>query len=150
MSHCVIEVPVRFGDCDPAGIVFYPHYFEWFEAACWSMFENAGFGRRKLAEDYGIVGWPLISSESQFRSPAGEGDILAVHATVVHWGNSSFQVAYRVLRGDVLVCEGFERRIWAGREAGETHRLRPKRIPDEIRLRLKADPAQARTPETRS
>jgi len=133
MSHHVVEIPVRFGDCDPAGIVFYPHYFEWFEAACWSMFESAGYGRRKLVEEYGIVGWPLISSESQFRSPATEGDILQVHATVVKWGNSSFQVAYRVERGNTRICEGFERRVWAGKAEGEAHRLLPKTIPDEIR-----------------
>ncbi|HEX2137664.1 MAG TPA: thioesterase family protein [Microvirga sp.] len=150
MSHCVIEVPVRFADCDPAGIVFYSHYFEWFDAACWSMFEAAGFGRRRLAEAYGIVGWPLISTESQFRSPASEGDVLAVHATVAHWGNSSFQVAYRVLRGEVLVCEGFERRIWAGRAPGDTRRLQPMRIPDEVRARLEPDAAQARNPDARS
>jgi 4-hydroxybenzoyl-CoA thioesterase len=136
MSHHVVEIPVRFGDCDPAGIVFYPHYFEWFEAGCWSMFESAGLGRRKLVEEYGIVGWPLISSQSQFRAPAGEGDVLAVHVTVTRWGNSSFEVAYTVMRGDVLICEGHERRVWAGRAPGEVHRLQPKTIPDEIRARF--------------
>jgi acyl-CoA thioesterase FadM len=24
---------VQFGDCDPAGIVFYPNYLAWFDAA---------------------------------------------------------------------------------------------------------------------
>jgi 4-hydroxybenzoyl-CoA thioesterase len=139
MSHHSIDIPVRFGDCDPAGIVFYPHYFEWFEAACWSMFEAAGLGRRKLVEEYGVVGWPLISSESQFRSPAGEGDVLTVHATVVRWGTSSFQVAYRVQCGEVLVCEGFERRVWAGRAPGEGYRLQPKPIPEEIRAAFKVE-----------
>lgn len=136
MSHHTFEVTVRFGDCDPAGIVFYPHYFEWFEAACWSMFESAGLGRRRLVQQYGIVGWPLISSESQFSAPAAEGDRLSVAVEIVRWGNSSFHLAYTVTRDDVLICKGFERRVWAARQECEHHKLDPKPIPMEIRQRF--------------
>ena len=31
-------VPVEFGDTDPATIVFYPHFFRWFDAGAWRLF----------------------------------------------------------------------------------------------------------------
>ena len=33
-------VRVQWGDCDPAGIVFYPRYFEWFDACTILLFEK--------------------------------------------------------------------------------------------------------------
>jgi len=33
-------VRVQWGDCDPAGIVFYPRYFEWFDASTILLFES--------------------------------------------------------------------------------------------------------------
>ncbi len=37
---------VHWGDCDPAGIIFYPTYFRWIDAASWALFELAGFASR--------------------------------------------------------------------------------------------------------
>ena len=34
-------IRVQWGDCDPAGIVFYPRYFEWFDACTILLFEKA-------------------------------------------------------------------------------------------------------------
>lgn len=133
MSHGKLEVAIRFGDCDPAGIVFYANFFRWFDAACWQTFADRGFPRRTLVDRYGIVGWPIVSTGVQFRSPATEGDLISVETTVERFGASSFDLAYRVVRGDVLVCEGAERRVWAARSPGDDRKLAPRRIPDEVR-----------------
>ena len=42
MSKTVVyEVEVMFGDCDPAGIVFYPRYFAIFDTSTTTLFEKA-------------------------------------------------------------------------------------------------------------
>ena len=51
-----MTLTVGWGDCDPAGIVFYPNYFRWFDDASWRLFEAGGLphpdrpGRLKAGE----------------------------------------------------------------------------------------------------
>ena len=47
-------IRIEWGDCDPAGIVFYPRYFEWFDACAAALFEDAGFLRGDLVGRQGI------------------------------------------------------------------------------------------------
>ena len=35
------NVTIQWGDCDPAGIVFYPRYFEMFDASTAALFARA-------------------------------------------------------------------------------------------------------------
>jgi 4-hydroxybenzoyl-CoA thioesterase len=125
------EIEVRFGDCDPAGIVFYGNFFSWYDHALWSAFAARGFLRAGLRERYGVVGWPLISTESRFLAPTREGDRLLVVPRIARWGRTSFEVAHRVTRGDTPIAEGFERRVWAGTRPDGT--LDPKPIPEEVK-----------------
>src|SRR6266850_1537964 len=39
---------VHWGDCDPAGIIFYPTYFRWMDAATWALMESAGYGAKRM------------------------------------------------------------------------------------------------------
>ena len=36
------RIRVDWGHCDPAGIVFYPNYFRWFDQCTSALFESAG------------------------------------------------------------------------------------------------------------
>ena len=48
-------IRVQWGDCDPAGIVFYPRYFEWFDAGTILLFEKAtGLTKIKMLAKYGL------------------------------------------------------------------------------------------------
>ena len=53
MKKFTFSIKVMFSDCDPAQIVFYPRYFQWFDIATQRMFnggdatENDDFHRRK-------------------------------------------------------------------------------------------------------
>ena len=35
----VFPCQVHWGDCDPAGIIFYPTYFRWMDAATWAFMD---------------------------------------------------------------------------------------------------------------
>ena len=111
------EISVEWGDCDAAGIVFYPNFFAWFDTAFQRMTRARGFGHRVIRERYGIVGLPIVDANAAFRSPASFDDVLTVSAAVGHWGRSSLRADYRIALGGRLVAEGYETRVWARRSA---------------------------------
>ena len=43
----VFSCQVHWGDCDPAGIIFYPTYFRWMDAAAWALLESVGYDARR-------------------------------------------------------------------------------------------------------
>ena len=58
-------VRIGWGDCDPAGIIFYPRYFEIFDAATSALFERAlGLTKLELIKIHNIVGFPLARTRA--------------------------------------------------------------------------------------
>lgn len=135
-----IEIHVRFGECDPAGIVFYPNFFKWYDHGLWSLFATIGLDRETAHRRYGILGWPLVAAESRFLAPTKEGDRLILRSEIARWGRSSFEVRHRLRRGETAIAEGRETRVWAAPKPGGG--LLPLPIPEEIRARLSPVPAE--------
>ncbi len=52
----VREVEVEWGDCDPAGIVFYPNFYAWFDASSHALLDALGFSHALLRERFSIIG----------------------------------------------------------------------------------------------
>ena len=103
---------IAWGDCDSAGIVYYPRYFHWMDVAFQTLLRKAGFSHRVLTQEFGVH-VPIFDAGAKFIGPATYDDRLAVEAEVVHWGNTSFRVSYRGARDDTPVFEGYEARVWA-------------------------------------
>ena len=49
-------VRIEWADCDPAGIVFHPRYFEMFDTSTHHLFEAAGWKKRDLLREFGVDG----------------------------------------------------------------------------------------------
>ena len=59
-------IRIEWGDCDPAGIVFYPRYFAFFDACTAALFEHAlGMGGREMRKAYGCAGFPMVKVSSR-------------------------------------------------------------------------------------
>ncbi|WP_099864255.1 acyl-CoA thioesterase [Pararhizobium haloflavum] len=101
-------VPVSFGHCDPAGIVFYPNFFRWFDAGFHAFLAHRSCPQSVLAEKLGTIGPGLIDVGATFRSPVTHGDELRLSVQVEAWRTRSFRVAYRGMVGQRLALEGFE------------------------------------------
>jgi 4-hydroxybenzoyl-CoA thioesterase len=115
MLKNVRTVRVQWGDCDPAGIVFYPRYFEWFDACTILLFEVAtGMIKRKMLEKYGAAGMPLVQTRARFLMPCHYGEDVRIETTVSEFRRSSFDVQHRLFNGKDLAAEGFETRVWTG------------------------------------
>jgi 4-hydroxybenzoyl-CoA thioesterase len=80
-------VAVRFGACDPAGIVYFPRFFEWFHEAMEAWFD---------AELLRAHGLPAAKTEAAFAAPVRMGERVDVVLTVGHLGRSSLRLDYRV------------------------------------------------------
>lgn len=130
------QIHIEWGDCDPAGIVYFPRYFEYFDACTHALFEYAGLPKQSLIRTYGILGIPVVESKSRFIAPSSFGDVVLVESTITEWGNSSFHVQHRLLRGELLAVEGNEIRVWTVRSPGNPSRIESCPVPREVIARF--------------
>jgi 4-hydroxybenzoyl-CoA thioesterase len=129
---------IEWCDCDPAGIIFYPRYFEIFDTSTTVLFERAlGMNKIDYLKAYDFAGHPLVQSRARFRVPTRFGDEVAIETTLVEIGRSSFKIEHRLMKADTLAVEGFETRVWVIRQPG-AKRLTSQPIPPEVLARLRA------------
>lgn len=130
------EIHVEWGDCDPAGIVYFPRFFEYFDACTNALFEAAGFRKAEMLKHYGLLGIPLVEASAQFYAPASFGEMVTVESQIVEWGKSSFRVEHRLYKGTVLSAEGREKRVWTVRDLQSPKGMRGEAIPAEVKARF--------------
>jgi 4-hydroxybenzoyl-CoA thioesterase len=122
---------VRFADCDPAGIVFFPQYMvmlntlveEWFDAGLRIPYAGLIGDRR--------TGLPTVRLEVDFTAVSRHGEVLTQRVGVARLGRSSLHLrheflgggALRLRAGQVLVCTSLV-----------THKPQP--LPDDVRAAL--------------
>jgi 4-hydroxybenzoyl-CoA thioesterase len=136
MRTHIDRVRVAFGDCDPAGIVFFPNYFRWVDAASRQFFDACGVPSwRETEAACGIIGTPLVSTSADFSAPARYGDVLDVHTSISEWRGRSFVMEHTVLRGDTPICSVREVRIFAIRHPDDPARIKAVAAPLELRER---------------
>jgi 4-hydroxybenzoyl-CoA thioesterase len=128
---------VEWGDCDPAGIVWYPRYFEWFDASTAALFKAAGVSNNVMHKTWRIVGIPMVDTRARFFIPSTFEDELTIESTVTEFRRSSFDVRHRMLKNGELAAEGFETRVWTVRDPDDPERLRSQAIPAEVIARFK-------------
>jgi 4-hydroxybenzoyl-CoA thioesterase len=135
MSRTIVyEVKVMFGDCDPAGIVFYPNFSKWMDASSLNFFMQCGVPPwRELVKTTGIIGTPLLEINTKFRQPATYGETLQVHTSVEEWRDKVFVHRHIVRRGDDLLCEGTEVRAFVVHPPEAPERIKAIRVPEDIR-----------------
>ncbi len=122
---------VRFADCDPAGIVFFPQYLgmlntlveQWFDEGLQIPYAQVIGARR--------TGLPTVRLEVDFTAISRHGELLDQRLVVERLGRSSLQLRHEFLGGgtlrlrarQVLVCTSLA-----------THR--PVALPEDIRAAL--------------
>lgn len=95
----VTEWKIRFADVDPAGIVFYPRYFEMLNGVIEDWFESMGhdFSTMHLKMHRGV---PTVRIECDFIKPSELGDIVQISVAPTQIGRSSCSIEY------VISCGG--------------------------------------------
>lgn len=129
------KVRIEWGDCDPAGIVYFPRYAEWFDACTAALLEAAGFPKADLVRTRGIV-IPMVNTRSEFLIPLRFGEETVVESTITRFGRSSFDVHHRMLKGEELAVECFETRVWTRMTPSGPATLKSEPIPEDVRASL--------------
>lgn len=133
------DILVEWGHCDPAGIVFNPRFFEWFDAATAGLFAHVGLPKPRLIERFGIIGIPLVETQAKFILPSRFGDKITIESSIMSFGRSSFDVEHKLFNGGELATEGRETRVWAARHPDDPARMKSQAIPEEVRALFKSD-----------
>jgi 4-hydroxybenzoyl-CoA thioesterase len=113
-----LEIEIAWGDCDDAGIVFYPQFFRWMDTAFHRWLRVLGSSHRDIVKRFNLIGLPIVDAGAQFRSPVTYDDTLIVGVRIVEWQPRRLRVAYQGAKRDgTLVFEGHEIRAMAAKDA---------------------------------
>lgn len=132
MEPFVYRFTVRFGECDPAGVVYYPRYFDWFHRTMEAWFgEGLGYPYHQVLEE---LGFPSVHAEADYKAPCRMGEQVDVQLRVGRLGRASVTLELAVVGPDgrqratgrvVIVVIKME-------PGGDQHfKLRP--LPDHLR-----------------
>jgi 4-hydroxybenzoyl-CoA thioesterase len=133
---------IEWGQCDPAGIVFYPQYLIMFDSSTGWLFERIGLKPLAMRQKYGIVGMPIVEVGSRFFKPCRFDDEIVIESAVSEWGRSSFTVRHRLLKDLDVAVEGFEKRVWAAPHPDVAGAIQAQPVPAEI-IACLSDPSGA-------
>jgi 4-hydroxybenzoyl-CoA thioesterase len=112
-------VPVRFSHCDPAGIVYFPHYFDMFNGLIEDWYTH------ELGVDYAELilnerhGFPFVHIETDFKIPSRMGEHLDLTLLLRRIGRSSLSI---VIVGHVEGIERLRAHLVTAMVSLETHR----------------------------
>jgi 4-hydroxybenzoyl-CoA thioesterase len=136
---------IEWGDCDPAGIIFYARYFDIFDVSTTMLMERA-LGMSKIAylKAYDFLGHPLAETRARFLKPTRFGDEVTVETAVTACGRTSFKAEHRVMKDGALAVEGFETRVWVVRDPADPKRMQAEPIPADVVARLTETPIPSR------
>jgi 4-hydroxybenzoyl-CoA thioesterase len=121
---------LRFGDCDPAGIAYYPRYFDLLNGVVEDWWISMGvpwktlFGERR-------IGLPTVRFEVDFRAPAFLEDELRFTLSIRRIGGKSVELDHVVQRGTTTLWQCAQTLVATSLD---THRSIP--WPDDLRAAL--------------
>ena len=110
------RVPVEFNHCDPAGIVFYPRYFEMLNSTIENFFADVlaySFARIHVEENCAV---PTAHIDASFRAPSRLGEVLDFALEIEEVGRSSVRLVQRVSAGGQDRLECVSTLVWVGRD----------------------------------
>ncbi|MDT5296603.1 MAG: 4-hydroxybenzoyl-CoA thioesterase [Acidobacteriota bacterium] len=99
------RIVVRFGDCDPAGLVYYPVLFHYCHAAMEEFFAaRCGKPYARMIEEERL-GFPTVNARAEFFVPFVYGDEVEVEVWASRVGRTSVNFEYRLRRAsDGVLC----------------------------------------------
>ena len=130
---------IEWCDCDPAGIIYYPRYFQIFDTCTTVLIERAlGMNKIDFLKVYNFLGYPVLETRARFHKPTRYGDEVAIETKLVEYGRSSFKIEHRLSKAEMLAAEGFETRVWSARDPDDPERIKAQPIPDAVLARFTA------------
>ena len=130
----VVRTQVRWVDCDPAGIAFFPRFFEWMDLGSHALAREMGISREHMLGP-AAYSFPAVQAQAEFLSPALLDDELEIRTTVPRIGRTSLHLQHEVVRvaDGVLLARGSAIRVHIRREAGRIGEMVPRPLTQRMR-----------------
>ena len=129
-AEFVHELRVRYGECDPQGIVFNANYLLYFDVAFTELWREA-LGPWQEMVERGIDA-VVAEANARFRSPARYDDVLQLRARITRLGDTSLTTEIDVVRDREVLVEGRLRHVFVDAETWKKTRM-PAWIADGLR-----------------
>lgn len=130
------SVRIEWGDCDPAGIIFFPNYFRIFDHSTAMLFEAVlGMSKFEMFKQLEFTGWPLVKTQAKFIKPTRFGDDVVVESKI-SFGRTSFEIEHKLTLNGELCAECAEKRVWTVRDT--EGKLKSHPVPEAVLAKFKA------------
>jgi acyl-CoA thioester hydrolase len=103
------DLRVRYGECDPQGVVFNAHFLAYFDIGITELFRTALGGYQAIV-DRG-VDFVVAEAGLRYRRPAHFDEELRLEVALTRLGKTSITTGHRVLRDGELLVEGALRHV---------------------------------------
>lgn len=127
-------VRVRFRDCDAAGIVFFPRYFEMLNDLVEDWFRDALDWPFDAMHGAAHAGVPTADLQCRFVAPSRLGEVLTAELRVARLGGSSFTLHVRFVGADGGPRVEITQRL----VCVDTVRMAPTPLPERVRAAMAA------------
>lgn len=128
---------VEFCETDMAGIVHFANFYRWMEQVEHDFFRSLGLTIVKHLPDGSTIGWPRVTAQCRFESPARYEDVLTVRLTVQRIGVKSITYDVVITNGDRTIARGSMKTVCCIVRPGQP--MQSLEIPDEYRSRIDED-----------
>ena len=135
LSHSYSRL-LHWGECDPGGIIYSPNYARWMIEGVTLMLLSVGIDPHRLLEGGLRGGLPVMEQQLRFRRPARLHDQVLHHVEVAKLGTKSITFEHRMMRGDTLLMDATDVRVWGVHPVAEPEQLRALEIPQDVRAIL--------------
>ncbi len=135
------SVRIEWGDCDPAGIIFYPRYFAMFDHSTTMLISAAsGITKAQLFKRHSdFAGYPVLTTQAKFIFPTTFGDDVEIHSAFTKVGRSSFEISHRLTKNGKIAVEALESRAWVTRDPNDRTKIKSHPLPDELAARFRGE-----------
>ena len=105
-AHFVTSRRVEFCETDLAGIVHFANYYRYMEQAEHEFFRSLGLSIAQNFPDGTVVGWPRVSSQCSFHTPARYEDVLEIRVRISRLGVKSLTIDFEFWRASTHIATG--------------------------------------------
>jgi 4-hydroxybenzoyl-CoA thioesterase len=136
---------VRFGDTDPAGVMYFPRFLDVFHGVFEDWFDDELDVPYRWSIEDRRIGFPAVHTECDYRAPFRFGDLMDVELTLVRLGERSFTCRYdaRVQGEDRVRVQARVVSVVCNMDTFESHPM-PARLRKALELRLEVPVRQVR------
>ena len=134
------ERRLHWGECDPAGIIYFPVYARWVSEGLNQLFLENDIDPNAISADT-MVGMPAVELSMKFYSAPKLHEVVTHTISVERLGGKSLIFSHRLESKGKLLMEASDTRIWTTHTLGKPDTLKSAEIPPRVRTLLEQDDA---------